>query len=126
MRNPQSELGLVALLRAPDLVRADILATFGDDEEAAIKFAVKWAWLHRRVKGMTQSSAAEHIGIRPPHFANILNGKKYLPPEKINAYEWIVGNRAVTLTIDRFRKIREEGSALELARAIVAAKEAAA
>lgn len=31
-----------------------------------------------------------------------------------------VGNRAVSLTIERFRKVREEESALELARAIVA------
>jgi hypothetical protein len=121
MLNPQGELGLVALLRGPDLVREDILAAFGDDETKAIKTAVRWAWDHRRVKGMTQSVASGHIGVKAPHFANILNGKKYLPPERLNAFEWICGNRAVSLTLERFRKIREERSALELARAIVAA-----
>jgi hypothetical protein len=112
---------LIALLRGPDLVRDDILATFGDDEIKAVKAAVRWGWDHRRVRNLTQSFASAQIGVKPSHFANILNGKKYLPPERLNAYEWIVGNRAVSLTIDRFRRIREEQSALELARAIVAA-----
>lgn len=118
----QGELNLVALLKGPDFVRDDILRSFGDDEAKAVRAAIKWAWLHRRVRNMTQAFAASHIGIKPPHFANILNGKKYLPPGKINAFEWIVGNRALSLTIDRFRAIREEESALELARAIVRAK----
>lgn len=121
----QGELGLVALLRGPDLVREDILAAFGDDETKAIRWSVRWSWDHRRVRSMTQSVAAAHIGVPPPHFANILNGKKYLPPERLNAFEWVVGNRAVSLTIERFRKIRAEQSALELARAIVAARGAA-
>lgn len=115
----QTELNLLSLLKGPDLVRADVLRTFGDIEEQAVNFAIRWAWDHRRVK-MTQRLAAEHIGIRPPHFSNILNRRKYLPPHKLNAFEWIVGNRAVSLTIERFRTVREEESALELARAIVA------
>lgn len=114
----QGELNLLALLKAPALVREDVLRTFGDDEERAVKAALKWAWLNRRVK-MTQRSAAEHIGVKAPHFANILNGRKYLPPHKLNAFEWIVGNRAVSLTIERFRELRATESALELARAIV-------
>ncbi len=118
----QTELKLLSLLRAPDPVRADVLAGFGDNEEQAVKAAILWAWNNRRVKTMTRSSAADHIGIRAPHFSNVLNGKKYLPPHKLNAFEWIVGNRAVSLTIERFRKLREEESALELARAIVAAR----
>jgi transcriptional regulator with XRE-family HTH domain len=100
-------LNLIGLLKSPDPIREDILRTFGDDEEQATRFAVKWAWLHRRSKGMTQDHAAELIGIKSPHFSNILNGKKYLPPHKINAYEQIVGNRAVSSTIERFRQIRE-------------------
>lgn len=120
----QSELPLLALLKTPDLVRADILASFGDDEQQAIKAALRWAWNHRRVKTMTQRTAAEHVGMKPPHFANVLNGKKYLPPHKLNAFEWVMGNRAVSMTIDRFRRIREEEAALEIARAIVSAKTA--
>lgn len=115
----QGELSLLLLLKSPDHVRADVLASFGDHEEAAVKAAIKWAWLHRRVKAMSQRSASEHCGIPAPHFCNILNGKKHLPPFKINAFEWVLGHRAVSLTIERFRKVREEESALELARAIV-------
>jgi transcriptional regulator with XRE-family HTH domain len=118
----QIELKLLALLKAPDLVREDILRAFGDDEEQAVKAAIKWAWNHRRVKMMTQRSLADHVGVKAPHLANILNGKKYLPPHKLNAFEWVVGNRALSLTLERFRKMREEESALELARAIVATK----
>jgi hypothetical protein len=116
----QRELGLLALLRAPDLVRGDILRSFGDSERDAMRRAIRWSWDNRRVKTMDQGNAANHCGIKAPHFSEILNGKKYLPPEKINAYEWITGWRAVTLTIDRFRTIREEENALELARAFVA------
>jgi hypothetical protein len=94
----QTELNLLGLLKAPEPIRSDLLLSFGDDEEVAVKASLKWAWLHRRVK-MTQRLAAEHIGVKPSHFANIINGKKYLPPHKINAFEWIVGHRAVSLTV---------------------------
>jgi hypothetical protein len=117
----QAELSLLSLLKGPDWVRSDVLSSFGDNEEKAVKAAIKWAWHNRRVKTASQRLAAAHVGIHAPHFSNILNGKKHLPPFKINAYEWFVGNRAVSLTIDRFRKIREEESALDLARAIVRA-----
>jgi predicted XRE-type DNA-binding protein len=83
------ELPLIGLLKAPEIMRDDILRTFGDEEEQATKFAVKWAWLHRRVKSLDQRTAAERMGIPAPHLSNILNGKKHLPPHKINAFEWI-------------------------------------
>jgi hypothetical protein len=116
----QGELNLLSLLKAPDPVRGDILAAFGDVEERAVREAISWAWHHRRVRNMTQRSAAEHIGVKAPHFANILNGKKYLPPHKLNAFEWIVGNRALSMTLERFREMRVREAALELATAIVA------
>lgn len=103
-----SELPLIGSLRGPDQIREDILRTFGDEEEDSTRFAVRWAWDHRRIQGMSQERAAEIIGIKAPHFSNILSGKKYLPPHKINAYEWVVGNKAVSGTIDRFAKIREQ------------------
>jgi hypothetical protein len=112
------ELPLLAILRAPDPVREDILRTFGDEEEAATLFAIRWAWDHRRVKDMTQATAAERIGVAASHFCNILAGKKYLPPHKINAYEQAVGNRAVSMTIDRFRQIRERELVAGLSRAV--------
>jgi hypothetical protein len=114
----QGELNLLGLLKAPDYVRGDVLLGFGDDEEKAVKAAIKWAWL--------QSPGEDDPGARRrPHrhqaaaLREHLNGKKYLPPHKINAFEWIVGNRALSMTIERFRKVREEESALDLARAIV-------
>jgi hypothetical protein len=113
-----SELPLLAILRAPDPIREDILRTFGDEEEGATEFAIRWAWDNRRVRAMTQATAAEKIGIAPSHFCNILAGKKYLPPHKINAYEQIVGNRAVSMTIERFRQIRERDLVAGLAKAV--------
>ena len=116
------ELPLVGLLKGPEDVRDDILRTFGDDEEKATKFAVKWSWLHRRVKSLDQRTAAERMGIPAPHLSNIPNGKKHLPPHKINAFEWITGNRAVSMTIERYRVIREQEHALLLAKAIVSVR----
>lgn len=113
-----SELPLIGVLRAPDPIRDDVLRTFGDDEEKATRFSIRWAWDRRRVQEMTQDRAAELIGIKAPHFSNILNGKKYLPPHKINSYEQIVGNRAVSMTIERFRQIRERELVAGLARVV--------
>lgn len=112
------ELPLIGLLRAPDSIREDILRTFGDEEEAAVKFAIRWAWDHRRVRDMTQKCAAELCGMSASHFCNVLSGEKYLPPQKINAYEQIMGNRAVSGTIDRFRAIRERETVAGLSAAI--------
>jgi hypothetical protein len=113
-----SELPILGVLRSPDPVREDVLRTFGDEEEGAVEFAIRWAWDHRRVKSMTQSRAAEHIGIAASHFCNILAGKKYLPPHKINAYEQVVGNRAVSMTIERFRQLRERALVADLAKIV--------
>jgi DNA-binding transcriptional regulator YdaS (Cro superfamily) len=113
-----SELPLLAILRAPEPVREDVLRSFGDEEEPSTKFAVRWAWDHRRGKSMSQMEAARLMGIASPHLCNILSGRKYLPPHKINAYEQIVGNRAVSMTIERFRQIRERELVAGLARAV--------
>jgi hypothetical protein len=115
----QGELPILCLLKAPETLLQRDIGAFGDDEEAATNFAIRWAWDHRRVKSLSQAEAAMHIGIAASHFCNILSGRKYLPPHKINAYEWIVGNRAVSQTIERFRVIRESEQTLQLA-AIIA------
>ena len=113
-----SELPLLGVLRAPDQIRDDVLRSFGDEEESATKFAVRWAWDHRRSKSMSQMEAARLMSIAPPHLCNILSGRKYLPPHKINSYEHIVGNRAVSMTIERFRQIRERDLVAGLALAV--------
>ena len=41
--------------------------------------AVAWCWAHRRIKAMTVTEAARHLGMPKSHLSNILSGKKYLP-----------------------------------------------
>ena len=113
------ELNLMCLIKGPDAVSDERICAFGDDEDEAIRKAIEWAWINRRVKGMTKLTAAVLIGMSHSHFANMTNGKKYLPPAKINAFEWTVGNTAVSQTVERFRKIRAARMAAKLATMIV-------
>ena len=113
-----SELPLIGLLRSPDPIREDILRTFGDEEEVATLFAIRWAWDHRRIQGLSQRQAASRIGIPASHLSNILSGQKHLPPHKINAYEEVAGNRAVSQTIERFRQLRERALVDQLSRLV--------
>lgn len=115
----QQELSILGLLKCPEDIREDVLRTFGDSEDAAVTFAIRWAWDHRRCRPMSQAVAAQHIGISASHFCNILSGTKYLPPHKINAFEWVVGNKAVSRTIERFAQLREREQALQIAQLIV-------
>lgn len=112
------ELPLIGLLRTPAIIREDVLRTFGDEEEAAVQFAIRWAWDHRRVRDMTQKRAAELCGMSASHFCNVLSGEKYLSPQKINVYEQVTGNRAVSGTIERFRAIRERETVAGLSKLI--------
>lgn len=114
----QTELPIIGLLRTPDQIREDILRTFGDEEEEATRFAVQWSWNNRRDKTLTKRSAAQRCGIPAPHFSNIVSGKKHLPPHKINSYEWTMGNLAVSMTIARFKVIRERDLVAVLARVV--------
>lgn len=118
----QSELSLLGLLKAPAPLLEHQLLAFGDEEEKAVKNSVIWAWVHRRIKSMDQRTAAMYMGIPPPHLSNILSGQKHLPPHKLNAFEWICGNRAVSMTIERFRLRREEEQMLVVAKAFVEAQ----
>lgn len=113
-----SELPLIGLLKSPDLIRDDVLRTFGDEEEATTLFAIRWAWDHRRIQGLSQRQASLRIGVAASHFCNILSGQKHLPPHKINAYEEVVGNRAVSQTIERFRQIRERALVDQLSKLV--------
>jgi hypothetical protein len=113
------ELNLMCLIKGPDPVTPEVVGSFGDDEEQAVRKAIEWAWNHRRVKGMTKLHAATLVGMPHSHFTNMTNGKKNLAPWKINAYDWTVGNTAVSQTIERFKKIRKEQMAARLATMIV-------
>jgi hypothetical protein len=100
------ELALLAEIKQPSPITETKIAEFGDEEENAISESIKWAWLHRRIQRMSQRRAAELCGMSASHFSNMVNGDKYLPPQKMNQFEWVVGNTAVSQTIDKFRGVR--------------------
>lgn len=102
------QLPLMAMLKKPASVEHAVLESFGADEEAAIVRSIQWAWRSRRVRNMSQARAAELLSMPPSHFCNILAGRKYLPPQKINAFQEIVGNTAVTQTLVYHAARREE------------------
>lgn len=118
--NPRTlELGLLCDVRMqPAPVAIAVLSSFGLDEEDAITQAIAWAWRERRVKRMSQRRAAELLGITNSHLSNILSGDKYLPPQKLNQFEWVCGNTAVSQTIARFREARERAMVNELAQLV--------
>ena len=110
------ELALLCDVRMqPTAVALAVIAGFGDEEESAITQAITWAWRERRVKRMSQRRAAELLGMSNSHLSNVLSGDKYLPPQKINQFEWVCGNTAVSQTLARFREARERAMVNELA-----------
>ncbi|SPA44632.1 hypothetical protein [Cupriavidus taiwanensis] len=63
--------------------------------------AVRLAWDLRTIRNQTRAALAERIGAFPSHVtdffaADDLKGRRSLPAELINDFEWAVGNRAVT------------------------------
>jgi hypothetical protein len=101
------QLPLVAELRGPLQVDPAIIASFGEDEEDAVKLAIRWSWDHRRIAGLTKTRFAELCGFKNSHLTNILQGGKYLPAQRINVWESILGNTAVSQTIARFAELRQ-------------------
>jgi hypothetical protein len=82
---------------------------FLPDEDVArcvsFRDAVWLAWENRAVRGMTKRTLAELCGLYAPHVTNFVNpepfdskGKKRadLPAEKVDEFERVVGNRAVS------------------------------
>lgn len=115
----QTELNIMCLIKGPSPITDEQVCSFGDDEDSALRKAIEWSWNHRRVSGMTKKRGAELAGMQHSHFTNMVNGKKHLPPSKINAFEWTVGNTAISQTILRFREIRKKEMAASLAELIV-------
>jgi hypothetical protein len=61
--------------------------------------AVRICWIHRRIQGMTQRTAAELCGLYPSHVSDYLSddeSKRNLPADRIQAFESLCGNRAIT------------------------------
>ena len=72
---------------------------------ASFRDAVWLAWENRDVRGMTKRTLAELCGLYAPHVTNFVNplafdskGKKRadLPAGKVDEFERVVGNRAVS------------------------------
>lgn len=79
-------------------------------ECASFRDAVRLAWKHRAVRGMTQRTLAELLEVKTSHMSNMLNhqavdrhGKprQDLPARYIAEFERVVGNRAVTQYLTR-------------------------
>lgn len=61
--------------------------------------AVRLCWIHRRSQGMTKRTLAELADLYAPHVTDYLSeleGKRNLPADKIDAFETICGNRAIS------------------------------
>lgn len=101
------ELPLIAEIKKPQPIPQEQVNLFGGDEEPAIQQSIRWAWVNRRIQRMSQRRAADLCGMSASHFSNMLQGDKYLPPQKLNQFEWVVGNTAVSQTIQKFRQERE-------------------
>lgn len=63
--------------------------------------AVAWCWAMRRVKGMTMTEAARHLGMPKSHFSNIIAGKKYPPYGARVAMQRLCGNWLIRQWEDR-------------------------
>lgn len=61
--------------------------------------AVKYCWLHRRSKAMTQATLSELAGLYASHVSGYLGcgkAQRDLPAEKIAGFEIVTGNRFIT------------------------------
>jgi len=76
--------------------------------------AIKLCWRLRAVK-LDQNTAAAKCEIKPPHFSNILKGKKYLPPNKIVLFQEVMGNLAITQFLAKESGLRVERESREQA-----------
>lgn len=71
---------------------------------------VRVSWSHRRIKGMTQRTLAEHVGCYPSHVSDYLQAddkpsRRDLPAERLNAWAATVGNWGVQQWLARQSKL---------------------
>lgn len=63
--------------------------------------AVAWCWAMRRIKAMTMTEAARHLGVPKSHLSNILSGKKYPSWGMRIALQRLCGNWVIRQWEDR-------------------------
>lgn len=71
------------------------------DQLHSYRQAVRWAWMQRKRSQMTMRALAEELGSYPSHITDFLNAddapsRKSLPAEKVAAFDYAVGNTAVS------------------------------
>jgi transcriptional regulator with XRE-family HTH domain len=101
----QIPLRILQEIGEPDFLPASVVARVQDEADA-----VAWCWALRRVKGMSVTEAARHMGMPKSHLSNILSGKKYLPFGKRVELQRLCGNWLVRQWEDRtcgFQTVRE-------------------
>lgn len=102
MKSFNRELPLLAAIEGPKLVPSESVKAC-----ESYRDAVRLCWACRRVPGMTQRTAAELSGCYAPHMSGYLSdneGKRQLPADKIDAFEAVCGNYAITQW-----KVRQSG-----------------
>lgn len=90
------ERGWKARMEPPRFVALTIIG-----ECESYRDAVRMAWEMRSISNMTRSALAERIGSYPSHVTDYLlgddsKGRRSLPADLIDDFEWAVGNRIVT------------------------------
>ena len=92
----QLPLRLLAEVGEPGWMPDSVIARIGSEAEA---FA--WCWALRRIKAMTLTEAARHLGIPKSHLSQCLAGKKYPRWDMRVAFQRLCGNWVIRQYEDR-------------------------
>jgi len=92
----QLEMRVLAEVGEPVHLPESIMARITDEADA---FA--WCWAMRRIKAMTQTEAARHLGVPKSHLTNMLAGKKYPRWDMRIDFQLLCGNWALRQYEDR-------------------------
>ena len=92
----QLMLPMLTRIDGPSMVKPDDIAHL-----ASYRAVVRWAWANRKRRNMTLRLLAEELGSYPSHITDYVNGddapsRKSLPAEKLAAFDFAVGNTAVS------------------------------
>ena len=92
----QLPLRLLQEVGQPAFLPESVLTRIHDEADA-----VRWCWAMRRIRAMTLTEAARHMGVPKSHLSNILNGKKYPSWGMRIAIQRLAGNWLIRQWEDR-------------------------
>lgn len=101
----QLPLRVLAEVGEPAWLPESIVARFTSEADA---FA--WCWSLRRIKAMTMTEAARHLGVPKSHLSQAIAGGKYPRWDMRIAFQRLCGNWAIRQYEDRqcgFHTVRE-------------------